>query len=72
MLRATVKKGQKPATIRVLSLLLAVVAFCFCIILATNALRGSKTSGFQMLIITSLAESVFDSIAHYYDRYDDR
>lgn len=70
MLHATVKRGNKPATVRVLSLLLAIVAFCFCIILATNAFRNGKTAGFQMLIITSLAESVFDAIAHYYDRYE--
>lgn len=75
MLRATSLKRSKPATVRVFSLILAIVAACFSVLLIMNAFRnGNDTDtgslGWKMLVITSLAESAFDTIANYYNQAD--
>lgn len=72
MLRTTPLKTTRPATLRVFSLVLAVVAFCFFVLLVINAFKNGRPVAWQMLIIASLAETAFDTIANYYAREEDR
>ena len=55
---------------RVLSLVLALVALCFVVLLIWNAFHDGRPVGWQMRIINMLGETLFDNVAHIYDRWE--
>ncbi len=63
--------AQKPVAIRILSLVLAIVAACFAVLLIFNTFRNGKPVAWQMLIITSLAEAFFDAVIRQFDTWSE-
>lgn len=68
MLRANRTLPSAP-TARILSLVFAAVAACFCVLLIFNAFRDGKPVGWQMQIIVTLAEAFFDVVARQHDEW---
>lgn len=66
MIRSNRILKSSPAT-RVLSLIFAGVAACFCALLIFNAFRDGKPVGWQMQIVLTLAEAFFDVVIRQHD-----
>ena len=61
-----------PLINRTMSIVLALVALCFCVLLFWNAVADGRGRpiGWQLRVVNSLGEMLFDTIAHVYDRWE--
>ena len=63
------RTSHKSFTLRILSILLAVMAIGLAGVLLLNAFRNDKTTAWQLLIVNAFAQNMFDTIASSIDEW---
>lgn len=63
------RTSHKSFTLRILSILLAVMAIGIAGVLLMNAFRNGKTTAWQLLIVNVFAQNMFDTIASSIDEW---
>lgn len=63
------RTSHKGFTLRILSILLAVMAIGIAGVLLMNAFRNGKTTAWQLLIVNVFAQNMFDTIASSIDEW---